>query len=140
MTQAGNGSGAGIAPKQVVAEFLKAFSAGDIPGVASLLHEDATWWVSGRIDGLSGSYSRQQLVTLLTGVKDLYVQGALRITPQSMIAEGGRVAVEADSLAELKNGRIYNNQYHFLFEIEQGKVRRVKEYMDTLHARDTFIT
>jgi hypothetical protein len=62
----------------------------------------------------------------------------MQFEPKAMVAEGSYVAVEATSYAELNNGRIYNNQHHLLFEIRNGKVLRVKEYMDTQHAHVTF--
>ena len=39
---------------------------------------------------------------------------------------------------ELNNGRIYNNLYHFLFVVRDGKVLQVKEYLDTMHTNDVF--
>jgi ketosteroid isomerase-like protein len=125
--------------KQIVSEFLEVFSRGDVDGVVDRLHPDAGWWVSGTMAGLSATYTRQQMDVLLRGVTALYKKGALQITPTSLLAEGNRVAVEAESFAELNNGRVYNNLYHFLFEIADGKILRVKEYMDTQHAFDTFL-
>jgi uncharacterized protein len=125
--------------KALVAEFLRVFSRGDVPGVLAGMHQQGSWWVSGRIDGISGTYSREQLGKLLESVRPVYKEGALRVIPSSMVAEGNRVAVEAESFAELRNGRVYNCQYHFLFEIESGKVTTVKEYVDTKHLFDTFV-
>ncbi|MFC5458910.1 nuclear transport factor 2 family protein [Massilia niabensis] len=125
--------------KQIVRDFLEVFSSGDAAAIVARLHPDATWWVSGRMAGLSDTYTRAQLGVLLQGVTTLYKHGALKITPTSLIGEGSHVAVEAESYAELNNGRVYNNFYHFLFEIAEGKILRVKEYMDTQHAFDTFL-
>jgi len=127
------------ANKSLVADFLRVFSRGDVAGVVERLHPDGSWWVSGTMQGLSGTYTRAQLETLLQGVKSVYKQGALAITPTAMTAEGNRVAVEAESFAELLNGRVYRNLYHFLFEIDGSKIKRVKEYMDTEHAYATFL-
>lgn len=128
------------ASKRLAADLLAAFSRGDVPGVLDTLHPDATWWVSGTREGFSGTYTREQLGELLSGVKDLYKGGALKFTPTAMTAEGNRVAVEAESYAELKNGKIYHNFYHLLMEISDGKILRVREYMDTAHAYETFLT
>jgi ketosteroid isomerase-like protein len=133
------GTNAIEASKAVVREFLEVFSLGDIPGVLQRLHPEATWWVSGTLKGLSGTYTRQELGELLKGVKGVYKRGALRITPVSMIAEGNFVAVEAECREELSNGSFYDNRYHFLFEVEDGVIRRIKEYMDTAHAYATFL-
>lgn len=125
-------------PKQVVTRFLETFSRGDVDATLALLTDDATWWIAGRIEGMSGTSNKQALGNLLTAVKPLYRAGALRITPSTMIAEGDRVACEADSFAELQDGRVYANQYHFLFEVAGERVRRVREYSDTHHMLETF--
>lgn len=127
------------ANKAAVREFLEVFSRGDVPGVLERLHPDATWWVSGTLKGLSGTYTRQELGELLKGVKGVYKRGALRITPMSMIGEGNRVAAEAECREELTRGGFYDNRYHFLFELEDGAILRIKEYMDTAHANATFL-
>jgi ketosteroid isomerase-like protein len=124
--------------KQVADDFLATFSRGDVDGVLDAMADDATWWVSGGIEGMSGTYDKASFGPLLRGATALYVEGALRITPTSMVAEGDRVAIEAEGFATMSNGRIYKPRYHFLFEVKDGKVRRVREYMDTMHAWDTF--
>lgn len=118
--------------------FAKVFSTGDVEQILGTLHPDATYWVSGGIDGMSGSYDKAGLGALLGGVTTVYVNGALEVTPNSAIAQGDKVAVEATSYAELKNGKVYRNRYHFLFEIRDGQIFSVKEYMDTKHAYDIF--
>ena len=133
-----NDVGTEAANKAVVSDFLATFSRGDVPGVLRRMADEATWWVSGTIAGMSGTYEKGAFGELLQGVKTVYKTGAMQFRPKSMIAEGPFVAVEADSYAELINGRVYSNQYHLLFEIRDGKVLRVKEYMDTLHAHAVF--
>ena len=48
-------------------------------------------------------------------------------------------SVETESYAELNNGRIYNNLYHFLFVVKDGKIHRVKEFLDTDHTAAIFL-
>lgn len=127
------------ADKKVVEDFLASFSIGDVDAILDRMAEGATWWVSGTIAGLSGTYGKHQLAPLLRAAKRLYKTGALRITPSSMVAESGFVATEAESFAELTDGRTYNNRYHFLLRVDNGKIAEVREYMDTLHAYDIFI-
>jgi len=127
-----------LANKAIVADFLTTFSRGDVAGVLQRMADDATWWVSGTIAGMSGTYEKKTFGALLQGVKTVYKAGAMQFEPKSMVAEGPFVAVEASSYAELNNGRVYNNQYHLLFEIRDGKVLRVREYMDTQHAHAIF--
>lgn len=124
--------------KAIVADFFETFSKGDVPGVIDRMHDDGSWWVSGAIEGMSGTYPKAMLAELLDGARALYREGALRITPISMIAEGDRVAVEATSFATMEDGRVYANSYHFLVTLRDGKIATVREYMDTIHARETF--
>ncbi|HPV68792.1 MAG TPA: nuclear transport factor 2 family protein [Sphingorhabdus lacus] len=122
----------------IVADFFATFSKGDVPGVIERLHDDGSWWVSGTIEGMSGTYSKAELAGLLEGARALYREGALQITPTLMTAQDDRVAVEAKSFATMDDGRIYANSYHFLVIVRDGKVANVREYMDTIHARETF--
>lgn len=124
--------------KAIVARFFATFSQGDIAGLMGMMDDEGSWWVSGSVTGFSGTHGKRALGELLGGVKDIYRDGALRITPASMIAEGDIVAVEAEGLAELHNGRVYNSRYHFLVELRNDKVLHVREYMDTLHAQQVF--
>lgn len=124
--------------KAIVADFFETFSKGDVPGVIDRMHDDGSWWVSGTIDGMSGTYPKATLARLLDGARALYREGALCITPTSMTAEENRVSVEAKSFATMEDGRIYANSYHFLVTLRDGKVATVREYMDTIHARETF--
>ena len=39
----------------------------------------------------------------------------------------------------MHNGKTYNNFYHISFELADGKIIRMNEYMDTQHVYDTFI-
>lgn len=127
-----------VDPKVAVTKFLEVFSEGVVDKTLDALTDDVTWWVSGKLDGMSGTYDKDGFGKLIGGVADVYVN-PLRVTPISMVAEGNRVAVEADSFAELKDGRIYDPRCHFLFEVApDGRIAVVHEYLDTKHAFDIF--
>ena len=131
-----NGTGAGN--KAIVARFFEIFSSGDVPALLDAMADGGSWWVSGRLEGMSGRYDKASFGPLVEGAKTIYKSGSLMITPVSMIAEGERVAVEATGFAELTDGRAYSPQYHFLVTVRDGKVFEVREYLDTQHAKDTF--
>jgi ketosteroid isomerase-like protein len=38
-----------------------------------------------------------------------------------------------------QNGRTYHNQYHFLFILRDGKIVRMKEYLDTMLAHEFLV-
>jgi ketosteroid isomerase-like protein len=120
-------------PKEVVSEFFSVFSTGNVDKILGCLTEDATWWVAGSIPHMSGEYSKTVFGGLLRNAVTLYKGNALRITPSSMISEGDSVAVEADGYAELNDGRLYVNHYHFCVQVQDTRIREVREYSDTQH-------
>lgn len=125
--------------KEITQTFLDIFSTGNVNAILNCLHDNATWWISGKIDGISGTYSKTEIGELLSGVTSAYKQGALPVRVLGMTAEEDRVAIEAESYAELHNGKIFNNQYHFLLKVADEKVIQVREYSDTLHIYETFV-
>ncbi|WP_223806839.1 nuclear transport factor 2 family protein [Novosphingobium sp. LASN5T] len=131
-------SGAAAQNKAIVARFFETFSSGNVPALLDAMADGGSWWVSGRLEGMSGRYDKASFGPLVEGAKAIYKSGSLMITPVSMIAEGDRVAVEATGFAELADGRSYTPQYHFLVTVRDGKVFEVREYMDTQHAKDIF--
>ena len=121
-------------PRRTVTEFLGAFAEGhwEKPQyVLRHLAEDAEWWVAGTTR-VSGTFTKSQMMKSLHNVAAL-AAGGLTITPVAWIIEGEKVAVEAQSVMKLKDGREYRNQYHFAFEVRDHKIHRIWEYMDTAH-------
>jgi ketosteroid isomerase-like protein len=120
--------------KQVVIAFFDNVTAGNAAGFLGALADDATWWVPGHMP-ISGTMSKEDLVAAL-GRLGPKIDGGMRLTPTAITAEGDRVAVEAESYAKMKSGKIYQNTYHFLFIVRGGKIQSAKEYMDTIHANE----
>ncbi|MFI2664274.1 nuclear transport factor 2 family protein [Micromonospora carbonacea] len=44
-----------------------------------------------------------------------------------------------ENYARTASGRICNNRFHLLFEIRDGRIHAVREYLDTLHAEDALL-
>jgi uncharacterized protein len=120
--------------KRFVLGFFESMNAGNGAAVMNALADSATWWVAGNFP-LSGTMTKAKFGELL-GQLGPKMDGALRVTPSACTAEGDRVAVEAESYGKMKNGKVYKNQYHFLFVVQNGKIQQVKEYLDTMHAND----
>lgn len=125
--------------KELVAEFMKVFSVGDVDKILSFLSPTATWWVGGTIDGISGAKNKEEFGEMLSSLSSSTKSGAIALKPLAWTAEGERVAVETEWYAELENGRVYNNLYHFVFVIKNGEIESIKEFLDTEHTRAVFL-
>jgi uncharacterized protein len=125
--------------KQVVAEFFGRFNARDLAGALDLLANDVNWWIVGKPEVLpaAGDHNKEQITALLTNMAR-QLENGLEMTVKGTIAEGDKVAVELESYGALKNGRVYNNLYHMLMTIHDGKIHEIREYLDTQHVAATW--
>jgi uncharacterized protein len=125
------------ANKKVVLDFIAALDSGDGAAAMAAFADDATWTVVGHGLPVSGTMTKTEFIDLIGKQADVYV-GPLSITPTGTTAEGQRVAVEAKAHGTIRrNSKSYDNNYHFLFVVDDGKIREVKEYMDTHHWAET---
>jgi ketosteroid isomerase-like protein len=125
--------------KAAVSAFFAALGEGrwsDPEGILKYMTDDAHWWVAGTTP-LSGTRHKAELREMLKATSAISEEG-LKITPKSWIIDGDKVAVEAESYMRLRNGRVYNNHYHFAIEMRDGKISAIREYMDTQHAFESF--
>jgi uncharacterized protein len=120
--------------KKIIAKFFEDLSSGNGAAVLGTLADSATWWVAGNFP-LSGTKTKAQFAELV-GSLGSNIEGGMRVTPTGITVEGDRVAVEAESYARMKNGKVYQNKYHFLFIVRDGKIQQAKEYLDTMHANE----
>lgn len=126
------------AAEKVARDFFATFSTGDVDAILALLHDDVTWVVSGKLEGMSGPYDKAAFGQLIGGVADVY-KAPLTITPTAVHVADKWVTVETDSYAELKDGRVYNPSGVFVVEVApDGLLKTVKEFFDTKHAHDIF--
>jgi ketosteroid isomerase-like protein len=88
----------------------------------ALLAEDAVWWIPGR-----GMIDRATFLGIADAVNALFA-APVTMTITAVTAEDDRVAVQADGHADLKDGRVYANNYHFLFYLRDGLIREAREH------------
>lgn len=129
------------ANKKLVLSFFENFSAGKAEAFLAQMADNATWEAMGKPDRfpLAGKMTKAQFTELIGGIAAKLPKG-MKLTPKALTAEGDRVAVEAESYAEVVGGKVYNNVYHFLIEVRDGKIQAVREYMDTIHAKEVLLS
>jgi len=126
--------------QQLVTDFFTRFVDSDTEGLLSLLDDNVVWKMMGQQGDLpvSGEMDKAGIADLMQSVRDL-VSGPLNMEIKAWTIQGSRVAVEVESSAVLKNGRQYNNLYHYLIVVKNNKIETVKEYADTDQVRRVFI-
>ena len=122
--------------KALVRRFWEAFSESRFEDALALLSDDATWWVAGTTD-ISGKYSKPEFRELVMGVSE-GTESGVQVTPTLLTAEGDRVSMEATSYGKMLDGKEYKNIYHFMHEVQDGRISAVREYMDTEHVTEIF--
>lgn len=124
--------------KALVTTFIEAMSLSDTDQLKTMITDDFSWWIIGKPEYLAtaGEHDTKYFLEFFKGAA-LFPEGT-NFKATSMIAEGNVVAAEAEFKARTAMGSDYENYYHFLFIIENGKIKRMKEYMDTYHAKTTF--
>lgn len=129
-------SQANQANKEIVRKFLTALGGGDAETLEGLITQDCYADCIGT-SIVSRTRDHDEVIRAAGYFKKTMKDG-IRFEILNMTAEDDRVAVEADGIAELENGVRYDNQYHFLFFLRDGKVCKLREYMDTKLADDVF--
>ena len=126
--------------KATAKKFLAVMSAHeDMAWLEENMCEDATYWTCGK-PHLLGSAGTRQKRGFIDWARhpSIFVDGGAKVGYGQCTAEGDRVALESQTRGTLPDGRIYTNEYHYLFTFRDGKVLEVKEYMDTQAAAEFF--
>lgn len=123
--------------RAIVQAAWKAFATRDADQVAAVFTEDAEWLAPPRnatavaLDGPSHMIGREAITHFLTVEFPKLFVSDVAITFHGFHAEGDRVIVEETMTATLANGNHYENDYCFVYELRDGLIHRVREYMDT---------
>jgi uncharacterized protein len=113
----------------LVRRFFAAMNAADTAQIVDAYADDGSVWTSGRTL-ISGTFTKQQIREASGRIFEAFPTG-IEFTIHGITAQGERVAVEAESRGMHASGKFYDNLYHFLFEFRDGRIVRLKEYMDT---------
>lgn len=120
--------------KKFVENFFSALNRGDVEHIVDSYHEAGILQTMGNTL-ISGSFTREQVADSAGGIFDVFPNG-LRFVITGLVVDEHKAAVEATSEGEHISGDTYSNEYHFLFVFKDGKLLRLKEYMDTERVTD----
>lgn len=129
--------------KQIVIDVWKAFATRDWQRIGAFFTEDAEW-IAPKGNATELAMNRMNITNLTNHMigreaianfiakefPKLFVAD-VSIDFRGFYADGQTVVVEERMQATLANGRKYDNDYCFIFELVDGKISKVREYMDT---------
>jgi uncharacterized protein len=115
--------------------FFEELMAGRLDEAFARVASDASWELIARQSDYPypSLYTRDSYRRLIEGSAATFPHG-IALTIRGMTCEGERVAVEAETLGTTVDGKRYNNRYHFLFELREGRITAAREYLDSGYA------
>jgi len=125
--------------KELATDFLTEFEDPDPVRLATMVANDFEWKVMTRMEGIPPVKGHDGLLNLAKVIKAM-MPGGLGLKIETVICEGDRCAIQAESNTTAANGKKYNNRYHFDIRFDGDKIAEVREYNDTNHAREVFFS
>jgi ketosteroid isomerase-like protein len=122
--------------RRFVLAFFAELASGN-PACWDRVSEEASWSLIARAADYpyEPEYTKSSYRRLVEGSGAEFPTG-LRFTITGTTAERDRVAVEAESYGYHRSGALYNNRYHLMVLLAEGKIRTVREYLDSGHAAE----
>ena len=146
------------ANKTLVLEFLSKINDRDLQHLSDNFHDEGVHWLAGNpaTFPIAGEHDKPTFLQIMQdswAISEVHADflvmsnpaDAAKVDPnriqyimQRVTAEDNRVCVEASVDLPTESGGLYNQRYHYLFEITDGKISLFKEYYDTELVVETF--
>lgn len=124
--------------KQAVVDAWKSFASGNAALIRTKFADDAEWIApKGNATAVALNYpdhmvGAEQIASFLVEEFPKLFVSNVAVDIKGLYCEGSTVILEERMTATLANGRRYQNDYCFFFELAgDGRIARVREYMDT---------
>ncbi len=121
--------------KALVTQTWDALVKGDVKAAFNNMSDEVSWLIPGNLPVSGLKKGKAGVLEFLRGAAKLF-PGGLKSEIRRVYGEGNVVIVELANRGKLSNGRDYENEYCFIYEIEGSKIRRIREYVDTQKAHD----
>lgn len=122
--------------KRFVIETWQAFGSRDAARIAARFQPDAAWVAPHNnatamaLNAGSGFTSAEQIARFIAeDVPKMFREARTEFL--AIYGDGDVVIVETRLLATLPSGRTYDNDYCFILELQDGRIKVMREYMDT---------
>ncbi|HZF17601.1 MAG TPA: nuclear transport factor 2 family protein [Steroidobacteraceae bacterium] len=121
--------------ERIFLQFFETLGSGDLAKIREQFHEQAIWQV--QVKGIAGAgehKGRKGIVDdFLAPVRGMFKPGDPKVIMTSIASKGALVIGESIGRGTFMDGRPYENLYAWAVEIKDGKVWRLREYMDSFY-------
>jgi ketosteroid isomerase-like protein len=124
---------------ELITNTWKNIIAGKAEEAAANMSDEVSWMIAGSLTGVSGVKKGKAAVKeFIGGIRKAFPAG-LSSEISKVHGAGDTVVVELTNTGKAFTGRDYRNEYCFIFEIEAGKIRRIREYVDMLTVKEALM-
>jgi uncharacterized protein len=126
--------------ERLVLEFFSCLNTENFTRLREIFHEEVTW--TPMIRGIPGAGVHRGKAGIidqfLIPVRGMFRPGDPKTTVDTICSKGSLVLTETRGAGQVADGRPYENLYAWAFEIRDGKILAVREYMDSLYVSTLF--
>ena len=127
------------ANEQLVLDFFEVLSSGDLETLRGFYHEHSVWEPKVKDIAGAGKHVGMDIIDkFLAPVRGLFEPGDPKVHVQTMFSAGPMVCVESFSTGKTLDGLVYENDYCWVFEVANGKIDAMREYMDSHYTAKLF--
>ena len=119
-------------------EFLTAFTGGDPEKAWSFCADEFRWILMDKRmgGGVPAAFSKDDYMKMVSGFAGVFPQ-VIKMDFQAPLVGKDRVAIEAQSEGLLSTGVVYANLYVFVLRFSAGRIKEIREYLDSGYAHVT---
>lgn len=127
------------ADEQLVLDFFEVLSSGDLEKLRGFYHDKSVWEPKVKDIAGAGKHIGMDIIDkFLAPVRGMFHPGDPKVHVHTMFSRDGWVCVESNSTGTTMDGKVYDNDYCWVFEISNGKIDAMREYMDSHYTAKLF--
>lgn len=131
------------ADEQLVLDFFEVLSSGDLEKLRGFYHDASVWEPKVKNIAGAGKHIGMDIIDkFLAPVRGMFNPGDPKVHVHAMFSRvdgsGTWVCVESNSTGTTMDGKVYDNDYCWVFEISNGKIDAMREYMDSHYTAKLF--
>jgi ketosteroid isomerase-like protein len=125
---------------ELITRTWQSVAKGDADAALANMSDEISWIIPGHLANVSGlKRGKGDVGKFISGIRNAFPEG-LKSEIRKVHGAGDTVIVELTNRGKAFNGKDYENEYCFIFEVENNKIRRIREYVDLLTVKETLLS